>query len=669
MVTIELQQALHGYDKGHRLIAGSLSLEGASRRLVNSLSDASGTNLEGSPEAFPYLTGYPLPDGTHYTLAKTWLAKGATRPGAVWTHSLFLSLVDLARLPSLAPLLNVFREPSELTEKSKYAKTLRVTLPDVWQPSGSGEHEDIIKALLYALYAKPDYSVVLVNEAPGTLPSLFTTLWSQQWPRLRRHFTFCTGGLELRRLGDRAFDLQAVTEGGVGVLARPDVTYVTRPYKVRNAAWVDTLAQDLSDSSDDLRRFLFRFGAELSGGRRAMRALIELYDALHGLQQEPATFRGLMNRLAAEPDVAEGIRLHQAFLTNRAHGGLLPNEHDCYALTFIGTSSNVDRLDGSKLFLAERVQGLTARRPELSARLARTLLRRSNQHGHNMLELLLATLTDKGLQLAFWHNPDLLMKAVRVRPELSYHTAVWRQPQHIQEAIFGALGDHKDAAWWSPVVRAMLAVGSSFAARSLSERFGGTLREEVLDWYAAKADLPKPWLEQIAKGSAIAPWLIARQHIDLVGIQRVLLLSHPSKKPFAHLPASMWLALAERARGQREFVPLMVFILCVGFYNTDGQRDALFLSALEDVFKALDKGALNTRVRTWLGDVLSPRPLFYLGSYPPELALSRAVVRSLADYGIAAVPFMSNVDPSVQARLLEVGGVDLKARRWLEGKT
>ena len=665
MVKVELQQALHGYEGGHRLISSSLPLEGSSRRLVDSLSDASGTNLEGSPELFPYLTGYPLPDGTHYTLAKTWLAKEASRPGAVWTHSLFIPFVNLARLPSLTPLLQVFREPLGLFERSGYEKTLRVTIPDLQQPIDV--QEDAVRALLWTLYAKPDDTIVLTGENSSTLPFVFTTLWSQQWPRLRRHFTFCTGVLELRRLGERPFDLQAVWGRGAGTLARPHVTRVEWPYTVRDAAWVDTLVQDLVSSDDDLRRFLSQFGAELSGGRRAMRTLVELYNELRTLQQGPAALRRLAERLAAESAVAEGVRLKQALLTNRAHGGLLPDAYECTALTLIGTWNKAERLDGLTLRLAERVRALTEHKPVLAARLTRALLRRGNRYGSAMLEPLLTTLTTEGLQLTLWRNPELLIKAVAVRPELAYHKEVWQQPQRVQETALQQVADREDATWWLPVVRAMLAAGSSFAAKQLSEHFGGALQQEVLDWYAKEERLPEAWLQQVAKGSVIAPWLEARQHDDLVGIQRVLLLSRPDQKPFSHLPASLWLELAERGQGRREFAPLMTFILCVGFRNTDGRRDALFLSALKDVFRALDEKALNVKAWTWLSDVLSPRPLFYLGPYPPDLALSRAVVRSLADHSFSAASFLSKLDQPERARLLEVASVDIRARHWLEG--
>jgi hypothetical protein len=665
MATVELQQALHGYEGGHRLISSSLPLNGAARRLVDSLSDASGTNVEGSPDLFPYLTGYPLPDQAHYVLAKTWLARGASRPGAVWTHSLFIPLVNLAKFPSLTPLLQVFREPSDLSERSVYKNALQVTVPDLRRPVDM--QEDTIRVLLLALYGKPEYAVVITGEAPGTLPFIFTELWSQQWPRLRRHFTFCTGALELRRLGERPFDLQAVWAKSAGVLARPFVTRIERPYSIPDASWVDTLAQDLTDSEDGLRRFLSQFGAELSGGRRAMRVLVELYDALQALRQGPQPLRRLLEQLSAEPVVAEGVNLKQALLTNRTYGGLLPDAYEYSALTLVGTWHAAERLGDLNLHLADRARALAVHEIVLAARLARTLLRHSNRYGGEMLEPLFMVLPSRGLQLALWGNPDLLLEAFEVRPELAYHQEVWQQPRAVQEAVLQKIPAHKEVTWWTHVLSAMLEADSSIAARTLSERFGVTLLHEVLDWYAREGRLPKAWREQAAKGSIIASWLNVRPGGDLAGIQRVLLLSRPDKRSYARLPASLWLTLGERGRGRQKFTSLMVFVLCIGFRNTDGHRDALFLLTLKDVYRALEEDRLDPEARTWLIDVLSPKPLFYFGPYSSSLALSRAVVRSLADYGYHAEPFLASLDEPERAKLLEVANFDLKVKYWLKG--
>lgn len=85
---VRLHQTLHGYDNGHRLLGGSLEIEGRSAKTLLVMSDVSGSNLRASDES--YLTGYPLPDSRFYAIARTWSAPEKSRPGCVWTHTLLL---------------------------------------------------------------------------------------------------------------------------------------------------------------------------------------------------------------------------------------------------------------------------------------------------------------------------------------------------------------------------------------------------------------------------------------------------------------------------------------------------------------------------------------------------------------------------------------------------
>ena len=107
---ITIDQTLHGYSEGHRLIEGSVKLPQPDARTMLVLSDASGSGSRIPPNG--YLTGYPLAEAGKYVLARTWAAPEMSRPGCVWTHSLLIDFPDLARLGSADELLERFRRPS-----------------------------------------------------------------------------------------------------------------------------------------------------------------------------------------------------------------------------------------------------------------------------------------------------------------------------------------------------------------------------------------------------------------------------------------------------------------------------------------------------------------------------------------------------------------------------
>jgi len=77
---IVVQQALHGYGDGHRLLAGSASLQTPDARAMLVLSDTSGASAKLPLEG--YLTGYPLSKSGKYVLARTWAAPEVSRPDA-----------------------------------------------------------------------------------------------------------------------------------------------------------------------------------------------------------------------------------------------------------------------------------------------------------------------------------------------------------------------------------------------------------------------------------------------------------------------------------------------------------------------------------------------------------------------------------------------------------
>src|SRR5881394_1242141 len=109
MKNVVIQQTLHGYAEGHRLLDGSIKLPDELARLVLRMTDLSGNSVVSGFEE--YLTGYPLESANMYAFAKTWYASEMPRPGCVWTHTLFIPSSRMAEITDLQALVALFVRP------------------------------------------------------------------------------------------------------------------------------------------------------------------------------------------------------------------------------------------------------------------------------------------------------------------------------------------------------------------------------------------------------------------------------------------------------------------------------------------------------------------------------------------------------------------------------
>jgi hypothetical protein len=148
---IKVQQTLHGYSEGHRLIEGSAKLAQVDARTMLLLSDASGSGARTPSDG--YLTGYPLQEAGKYVLARTWAAPEMSRPGCVWTHSLLIDFADLARLASVEDLLRSFVRPLN-SGVSAYGSSMEIAVSRL---PAIVAGPDLVRAgqWMGALYGKP----------------------------------------------------------------------------------------------------------------------------------------------------------------------------------------------------------------------------------------------------------------------------------------------------------------------------------------------------------------------------------------------------------------------------------------------------------------------------------------------------------------------------------
>lgn len=266
-----LEQILHGYNRGHRLLSGSLRITDDDDRAMLTMSDLSGSRVvEGFLE---YLTGYMLPSNAYFVLARTWYAAEMKRPGCVWTHSLLLTTNVLKTIRNAEPLLSLFVRPSLETD-FRYSDKLTAppaALRDRDSLTSVPERSDALCAL-EGLYSYDKGSVGISTGSGTAMESFLLHTWSQLWPELRARISFCSGSLSLRVLNGRPLDLQC----GPDRIVRELETEARAP--CQRAAWANTILEDLLHPGT-FREFLQENGSGLTN-RRAMAVLARIYNSL-----------------------------------------------------------------------------------------------------------------------------------------------------------------------------------------------------------------------------------------------------------------------------------------------------------------------------------------------------------------------------------------------------
>lgn len=259
---MKVDQCLFGYDDGHRLLVSSLPL-GVETSLLTELSDLAPGTVFSRSEG--YWTGLPVPSLGRYVLMRTWPATEMPRPGCVWTHALLIEPVLLESISDLSILQTLVIRPESPLDRDRYREQVEVNLSRNAETS-SRVDDEMVRKLIALLYDMTS-SVVEIT-SPGELDGPLFSVWSQQWPRLRRNFRFQTAASrDPRPTGSARFDVTAV-------LAHCDNG---APKQETIPSWLYAAAADIQGGSHgSLRSFLWLYGQDVRRQRGSFRPLVEV---------------------------------------------------------------------------------------------------------------------------------------------------------------------------------------------------------------------------------------------------------------------------------------------------------------------------------------------------------------------------------------------------------
>ena len=318
---MKIDQALFGYDGGHRLLASSLPL-GPDAPLLTELSDVAPGAIFGNGDG--YWTGLPLPSLKRYALLRTWPAPEMSRPGCVWTHALLLDPKILEIFEDLSDLQSLASRPKNILDTERYKHAIDIS-PNTPQAPHSDSGSELIANLIFKLYGQKE--AVIKTTVPGELVDSLFLVWSQQWPRLRRNFKFQTA-LTRSTASTSSIRMDITT-----ALASSTETLTADPIR---SDWVRAAQQDINDGCDGpLRSFLRKYGADVKRQKASFRPLVEIH-LLDRKSIADASDKILLILAKAFPSVEDAKKLKEDLV----NGDLIPSAQPGLILNLLADESS-----------------------------------------------------------------------------------------------------------------------------------------------------------------------------------------------------------------------------------------------------------------------------------------------------------------------------------------
>ncbi len=408
---VKLNQCLFGYDDGHRLLSTSLKLpeEAASLLLLHSdlVPGANNTKSDG------YWTGIPVPAARAYALIRTWPAPEMPRPGCVWSHVVLIALADMARISNLAVVGPLLTRPSVSVGYTAYARPLTVDpMSAVEAPAASLSRQSALR-VLRALYT-PRSDGVLVEQSEPMDGAIFA-VWSQQWPRLRRAFSFQTAGVPADPMSKTRFELRVIREPLPSVPTR-QADESSEPADWERAAIDDLLAPEPSL----FRRFLWRYGSDVRRGRDRYRFLAQLFLAtrLPALGDADLT-RTLDTVVHALPDTEDGKLLKEDLLScGRSLYSLLPAADPIDTLNYLVGHADLTALPPPPEAAFDAIHNLWSARASEILMIAEQAANEGSHIADELLDRLSAVAQPESFLALSREHPIVRERLIRANPAL-----------------------------------------------------------------------------------------------------------------------------------------------------------------------------------------------------------------------------------------------------------
>lgn len=502
---MKIHQALHGYSKGHRLLAASVPLPPAATRQLLDLTDAN--DVSEDPDFPSVVAGFPLVETEFYALTKTWPDPQSRRVGSVWTHTL---LIDRAAPPFGArALLEAFSRPKGKGRGSFETPLEIADIADRVRPDDFQKSERIA-TVLWALYEAPARPVIAVlDDLDSRSRQIFLlSLIVQQGPILGHDFAFAEAPRWPRTISGRPFDLHITGRGGVSDLRHGvgNVRLVSQAIESSAPAWAVTAAHELR-GSPSFAEFIRMWGSGSPHGRSDLPALVGVWEILGTEREAPGQLKKLIRLIDRSfPRRGEMPKL-KVGLFGAPSARILTSWPDAPMLEALATEPAARCLSIPDMAITQRVRALWSN----DAERAFAVLQAVNNSRNTELARAIATASIERL------DPDALTRIARGAPDL-WAMLVTSDPAVVESTYLQRLekkearrllssvdNASRGAAMRGRIVAAMARKAPRRWRKEVQERFMSEVEGDPSAYLADRTDLTM-WAPELSQ-EAIAKWL------------------------------------------------------------------------------------------------------------------------------------------------------------------
>lgn len=663
-VKVEINQCIFGYEEGHRLLAASHKLPDEAASLLLLYSDLVPGLPSGSFKS--YWTGVPIASMKSYALMHTWPAPEMPRPGCVWTHVLLINFADVAAFSNLGVLRDVFMRPARLGEYAGYARAISVETP----PLDKGDRtvvptHDLLR-VLRALYAQGAKGILSGRE--GDCEDAIFAAWSQQWPRLRRSFSFRTAPVDAEANSSRfRFDLNTIpslpTQTGATSLGEAAVT----------EPWERVALADLHGGSSEFRRFLWRYGSDQRRGKERFRFLAELYAATRDWNPSNGeAFLVLKHVAKTLPEPSDG-KLLKEDLVSAGHSeySVLPPIPPLSILEFFASGADQGSMPLPPETAFDAVHDLWFEQPTKILAVAERAARQNSVVADQILtRLSRMAIAEDFLEISRGHTL-VREHMVAANPNLIDSEALLEVDQPELNRLLQLVSEPELAA---KITKRLLAGSDTDAAELMMLRFPDVVERQVLDAVATfivgkGPDVPAPWMEVVRTNqpASLALRLLSQAHKTSALAACASLLQFDVKAGLT-VPSVTW---ANALVGAEDDVAgpfrqrLDTYLLMLALAQPMHGCEPIFERTFEPVHRDVRESRVPEDVFVSLAAVLPN--LFWWDQWDTGLRLRVAVVSVYIDAGLDPQSFhLLTTDPSLFAQLVKIAERSNAGRHFLE---